>query len=45
VMWPILGGWGCYIKNVIELKVGANPIIITPYKHSKMFKDEIEKAI
>ena len=33
------------IEHVIELEEGANPVIITPYRHPKRYKDEIEKAI
>ena len=33
------------IEHVIELKEGAKPIMITPYRHLKKHKDEIEKAI
>jgi hypothetical protein len=32
-------------EHIIELEVGANPIITTPYRHPKKYKDEIEKAI
>jgi hypothetical protein len=32
-------------EHIIELKEGAKPIITTPYKHPKKYKDEIEKAI
>jgi hypothetical protein len=32
-------------EHVIELEEGSNPIITTPYRHPKRFKDEIEKAI
>jgi hypothetical protein len=31
-------------EHVIELE-GAKPVITTPYKHPKKFKDEIKKAI
>jgi hypothetical protein len=30
---------------MIELEEGATPVITTPYRHPKKFKDEIEKAI
>jgi hypothetical protein len=30
--------------HTIELEEGAKPVITTPYKHPKTFKDEIEKA-
>ena len=33
------------IEHIIELEEGANPIMITPYKHPKRLKDEIEKTI
>ena len=33
------------IEHVIELEEGAKPVIITPYRHPKRYKDEIEKAI
>jgi hypothetical protein len=32
-------------EHVIELEEGEKPMITTPYKHMKKFKDEIEKAI
>jgi hypothetical protein len=32
-------------ENMIELEVGAKPVITTPYRHPKKFKDEIEKTI
>ena len=32
-------------EHIIELEEGAKPVITTPYKHSKKYKDEIEKAI
>jgi hypothetical protein len=32
-------------EHVIELEEGAKPVITTPYRHPKKFKDEIEKAI
>jgi hypothetical protein len=32
-------------KHIIELEEGAKPIITTPYKHPKKYKDKIEKAI
>lgn len=33
------------IEHVIELEEGAKPLITTPYRHPKVHKDEIEKAI
>ena len=33
------------IEHVIELEEGAKPIMITPYRHPKKHKDEIEKTI
>jgi len=33
------------IEHVIELEEGLNPVITTPYKHPKRFKDETKKAI
>jgi hypothetical protein len=30
---------------MIELEAGATPVITTPYRHPKKFRDEIEKAI
>ena len=33
------------IKHIIELEEGAKPVMITPYRHPKRFKDEIEKTI
>ena len=33
------------IEDIIELEEGTKPIMITPYQHSKWFKDEIEKTI
>jgi hypothetical protein len=30
---------------MIELEAGATPVITTPYRHPKKFKNEIEKAI
>ena len=33
------------IELVIELEEGTNPIMITPYRHPKRLKDEIEKTI
>ena len=33
------------IEHVIELKEGAKLVMITPYRHPKKHKDEIEKAI
>jgi hypothetical protein len=32
-------------EHVIELEARANPVITTPYRHPKKYKDEIEKAI
>ena len=32
-------------KHIIELKEGAKPVIVTPYRHPKRLKDEIEKTI
>ena len=32
-------------KHTIELEARATPVIIVPYRHPKMFKDEIEKEI
>jgi hypothetical protein len=32
-------------EHTIELEAGATPVITTPYRHPKRFKDEIEKAI
>jgi hypothetical protein len=32
-------------EHIIEIEVGAKPIITTPYRHPKKYKDEIEKAI
>jgi hypothetical protein len=32
-------------EHIIELEAGAKPIITTPYRHPKKYKDEIEKAI
>jgi hypothetical protein len=32
-------------EHTIELEEGAKPIITTPCRHPKKFKDEIEKAI
>jgi hypothetical protein len=32
-------------EYIIELEVGAKPVITTPYRHPKKYKDEIEKAI
>ena len=37
--------YNCDIEQRIGLEVGTLPIKIHPYKHSKKFKDEIEKAI
>ena len=33
------------IEHIIELEEGAKPIMITPYRHPKRLKDEIEKTI
>jgi hypothetical protein len=32
-------------EHTIELEAGATPVITTPYRNPKRFKDEIEKAI
>jgi hypothetical protein len=32
-------------EHIIELEMGAKPVITTPYRHPKKYKDEIEKAI
>jgi hypothetical protein len=32
-------------EHIIELEEGAKPVITTPYRHLKKYKDEIEKAI
>jgi hypothetical protein len=32
-------------EHTIKVEEGAKPIITTPYRHPKKFKDEIEKAI
>lgn len=32
-------------KHLIKLKQGAKPIITTPYRHPKSYKEEIEKTI
>jgi hypothetical protein len=32
-------------EHIIELEVGEKPVITTPYKHLKKYKDEIEKEI
>jgi hypothetical protein len=32
-------------EHTIELEEGAKPMITTPYRHPRRFKDEIEKAI
>jgi hypothetical protein len=32
-------------EHIIELEEGAKPVITTPYRHPKRYKDEIEKAI
>jgi hypothetical protein len=32
-------------KHTIKLEAGATPVITTPYRHPKIFKDEIEKEI
>jgi len=32
-------------EHTIELKPGAKPVITTPYRHPKKFKDEIEQTI
>ena len=33
------------IEHIIELEEGTKPIMITPYRHPKRLKDEIEKTI
>lgn len=30
---------------MVELEMGSNPIMITPYKNPKVYNDEIEKMI
>jgi hypothetical protein len=32
-------------EHIIELEEGAKPVITTPYRHPKKYKDEIEKVI
>ncbi|XP_059065756.1 uncharacterized protein LOC131857345 [Cryptomeria japonica] len=32
-------------EHIIELEEGAKPVMITPYRHPKRLKDEIEKTI
>jgi hypothetical protein len=32
-------------EHIIELEEGAKPVITTPYRHPKKYKDETEKAI
>jgi hypothetical protein len=32
-------------EHVTELEEGANPVITTPYRHPKKFKDEIENVV
>jgi hypothetical protein len=32
-------------ENTIDLEEGTKPVITTPYRHPKKFKDEIEKTI
>jgi hypothetical protein len=32
-------------EHTIELEEGAKPVITTPYRHPKKFKDEIENVI
>jgi hypothetical protein len=32
-------------EHIIELEEGAKPVITTPYRHPKKYKDEIERAI
>jgi hypothetical protein len=32
-------------EHIIELEGGVKPVITTPYRHPKKYKDEIEKAI
>lgn len=33
------------IEHIIELEEGAKPVMITPYRHPKRLKDEIERTI
>ena len=35
----------CGFEHTIELEAGAKPVITTPYRHPKKFKDEIKKTI
>jgi hypothetical protein len=32
-------------EHIIELEAGAKPVITTPYRHPKKYKDDMEKAI
>ena len=32
-------------EHIIELEAEAKPVITTPYRHPKKYKDEIEKAM
>jgi hypothetical protein len=32
-------------EHIIELEAGAKPVINTPYRHPKKYKDEIENSI
>jgi hypothetical protein len=32
-------------EHIIEIEEGEKPVITTPYRHPKKYKDEIEKAI
>jgi hypothetical protein len=32
-------------EHIIELEAGDKPVITTPYRHPKKYKDKIEKAI
>lgn len=32
-------------ENVVELEIGAKLVMVTPYRHPKVYKDEIEKTI
>ena len=33
------------IEHIIELEEGTKPMMVTPYRHPKRLKDEIEKTI
>jgi hypothetical protein len=35
----------CGFKHIIEMEEGVQVVITTPYRHPKMYKDEIEKTI